>query len=91
MPRKGYERSVVDVAPFRDAAVHEVGCGRLTWSELARRFYPHQPAHASGIKRFLGLEWYYVNGVRVRRRHIHYQTAVRLCEALQLDPWEVGI
>jgi hypothetical protein len=50
-----------------------------------------QVADDAPVRRALGLRTYRRKGREMRQRFMHYDTAVRFCEALGLDPVDVGL
>lgn len=70
------ERSASDLA--RDLGYYRSMRGRQTADEAP-------------VRRALGLRTYKSNGRVFRQRFMRYDTAVRYCEALGLDPVDVGL
>lgn len=76
------------VAPFRDAAE-----GRST-QQIALRlgWFDRGAPDIQRVLRVLGLRPYPMRGGGwCVREHVTLDMAARLCEAMELDPWEVGL
>jgi len=95
-------RILVDVAPLRDEARKQVASGVVTVGELAawsgyvhnkRRLMGGAPkADCTAFQRALGLKPRHKTGHDLQwAEKINYANAVRIAEALRLDPVDVGL
>jgi hypothetical protein len=98
---------MVDVEPLRKAFKESGLNGwdvakRLGWMRTrrpvsilknGRRVYyaPRQVPDSSRVSKVLGLRKYDSRGKKIYRKKIHYETAVKLCRALNIDPIDVGL
>lgn len=82
----------VPVEPLREAflrsgvSAYELAI-RLGWT----RAEPSRRPDVTRVKRSLGLMPYRSNGRRMVRRKVRYERAVELADAMNVDPYEVGI
>lgn len=87
-------RGEVAVEPFRERVLELLRRG-LTAPEIAARagyFYAGGTGNGSRLLRDVGLRHDHSHGKRrPPRRTMTYEVAVRLCRALDLDPWEAGL
>lgn len=96
-------RTLIDVAPFRERALEQVADGSASWSEMCVRLgwlrggrrtsynRPHA-ADTTRLKRTLGLSEGMSHGTyRGYRRHVSYDMALRLCDAMDLDPVDMDL
>lgn len=94
----------VPVRPFREAVEERLAAGeRMSDMALRAGFsrseprYPGRYADTSGFQRTLGmLPWCSGStsrqGIRYRySRYVKYDTAVRICRGLELDPVDMGV
>lgn len=87
---------LVDVKPLREAFLNS-GLGP---AELARRlnwFDSKGNADASRLNRQLGIQTYQLSSTKKRYKHtfrrqkMSYDTALKIAEAMHLDPIDVGL
>jgi hypothetical protein len=91
-------RGEVPIEPFR-ARYEQLLKNGTSASEVARRmgFRASPTARVPGgadtqrLKRTLGLAPYYKRGKTYIGKGVTYETAVRLAEALEMDPAEAGV
>jgi hypothetical protein len=79
----------LDVIPFREEALRQNSKG-VAWSEMCRRagLVTQRPvAETSFLKRRLGL----VKDKRNPNKTVSYSVALKLCEALNLSPVDMGL
>lgn len=84
--RGGTRPSDVDVAPFRIEALRQIAGQEVTWSDIARRagyIRENGSADTRRIKRDLGIK-------DAGKKTVRIDVADRLCEALALDPVDLG-
>ena len=89
-------RDLVPVAPLREAFQDRP---HLSAGDLARNLdwcrsrpgYGVRIPDRTRVKRALGLMPYRSNGRTLVRKSVSYERAVELAEAMNVDPYEVGI
>lgn len=88
-------RGEIDIAPFRERFIQLYNLGEIDFAELARRM-GRTRKDTSYVQRMLGFRPAVEvdsRGVKYKkfRKKVEYDTAVKLADALGLDPIDVGI
>lgn len=79
----------VDLQPFQAAIGQMLEDPDFSWGEICRRLgWVVEKPDTSRLKRTLGLQ---DTGYGAFNKTVQYETAVKLCEALGLDPVDVGL
>lgn len=79
----------IDVKPFQAAVGNMTYDPDFSWGELCRRLgWVQVKPDTSRLKRTLGLS---PNSEGKLQESVNYETALLLCEALGLDPVDVGL
>ncbi len=89
----------IPVQPLREILLRRYSEGE-TWSSMARRLGWTNPvprnknwtkSDSTRLKRLIGIVQYESHGQYKIRETIKYDTALRVCEALDIDPIYVGL
>lgn len=99
-PIRENSATAVPVAPFRERFLELEARGEITPAQLAKHLgWTHHKwsgnwGDTSRVKRTLGLKPH-ASGRPSQRNYyrtmVRVETAAKLCDALGLDPWEVGL
>jgi hypothetical protein len=83
----------VPLEPFQDRARLLMARGEELADMAARAdVFDHRGrGDSSWLRRALGFGGYTSRGKRYHRTHVTEDVALKLCRALDLDPWEAGI
>ena len=84
-------KASIPIEPFRERYLQLVEQGELVTVIATRAGYSRVVADTQRLRRDLGLRPDRTNGHEYYRQNVTDDVALRLCEALRLDPVDVGL
>lgn len=83
---------IVDLAPFQAIVKQRIAQDELSWNDLAAKLgWTRVVGDHQRVKIALGVKRYISHGRHKYREGIRPETALKFCEALDLDPVEMGL